>query len=241
MSDVGAVPSESVHHCRQIHDQHDSSVPKDGSSTYEIRGHCLIVQRLDDQFFFPFERVHHESEFPLAKGCDQHKESCVAIILVTFAKPHQRKDLISELQDFGRVHPMKIGALRARYLSNRIQGNSVEPVFDAEQQCLDDGQRQRQLQPKLRALTDLSLELDRSLQPMQHTSNYVEPHAASGNLGDLLRGAESWPEDQVQRFSRRHSFSFFCIDDVNLERLGLEFVVIDTRAVVAHFNDQLVC
>ncbi len=63
-----------IHNRGKIDDQHHAAIAQDGSSADQIRGHGLIVERLDHQFFFSFETVHDQPQLAFAHGNDQHKD-----------------------------------------------------------------------------------------------------------------------------------------------------------------------
>ena len=58
---------------REIEDQHHAAVAQDGSAADQIGFHRLVVQRLNDQFFFAFQAVHDHARACGRPPNDQHK------------------------------------------------------------------------------------------------------------------------------------------------------------------------
>ena len=108
------------------------------------------------------------------------------------------QDPIAQLQDFVVLHLVHVGFPGARNFRHGIQGNGVQPLLHPEQQGLDDGQRERQLQAEGCALAGPGLDVDRALQAVQHGLHHVQADAAAGDFGDLVRRAEAGPEDQFE-------------------------------------------
>ena len=69
-----------LHHRGQVEDQHHASVAQDRSAGDQIGRERLVVQCLDDQFFFAFQRVDNQAVLPLADHDDQHKELGLALV-----------------------------------------------------------------------------------------------------------------------------------------------------------------
>ena len=92
---------------------------------------------------------------------------------------HQWKHLITQLQHLVAVHAMQIAFRGARDLRHCVQRNGIQPVLDPEQQRLDDGKGERQLEAEGCALAGLGLDFYRSLQPVQNAAHNVQADAAS--------------------------------------------------------------
>ncbi len=63
---------------------------------------------------------------------------------------------------------------------------------------------------------------------------------ASGNLGDLFRRAEAWPEDKIQRFCVAQPGCFFRGHQPELDRLAANSLHVHASAVVTHFDHHLI-
>src|SRR5713226_3244897 len=61
-----------------VDDEHNPAISQDGSSADQVRSHTLIIQRLDDEFFFSAQTIYDQSQLALAYGNDQHKDFCGA-------------------------------------------------------------------------------------------------------------------------------------------------------------------
>ncbi len=59
---------------------------------------------------------------------------------------------------------------------------------------------------------------------MQHGLHHVEADAATGDFGDLIRGAESRPEDERKNFSLAQPVCFFRGNEAFLDGLGFDFL-----------------
>ena len=136
----------------------------------------------------------------------------------------QGQDAIAQLQDFVVLHLVHVGFPGARNFRHCVQGNGIQPLLHPEQQGLDDGQRERQLQAEGRALSHPGLNFDRALQAVQHGLHHVQADAAAGDFGDLVRGAEPGPEDQRKNFSFAQPVRLFRGEETLLQGLGFDFV-----------------
>jgi hypothetical protein len=56
-----------LHHRRQIQDQHHLPISENGSAVDQIGGESLVIQSLDHQFFFAFQRIDDQSIFLFAR------------------------------------------------------------------------------------------------------------------------------------------------------------------------------
>ena len=102
-------------------------------------------------------------------------------------QPDQGQDAIAQLQDFVVMHLVHVGFPGAGNFRHCVQGHGVQPLLHPEQQGLDDGQREWQLQAEGGALAHPGLNLDRAFQAVQHGLHHVQADAAAGDLGDLDR------------------------------------------------------
>ena len=181
MAHIGAVASESLHYCRQVHDEHDATIAENRSAADQVRRYCLVVQCFDDQFLFAFEGIHNQPQLALPKSCDQDEELASASFCTTtlgLPQPRQRQHLIAELQYFGGIHFVDLGFICTCDFSYRIQRDRIQPLFNSEQQRLDDGQCQWQFEAEFCSVALLGFKFNSTLEPMQHASHHVEPDPA---------------------------------------------------------------
>ena len=99
----------------------------------------------------------------------------------------QWKHLVAQLQYFVVVHAMDVCLFRARILCHGIQRHCIQPLFHAEQQGFDDGQRQRELEQERGALAGAALHVHCAFQALQDALHYVQAHPPPGDL------VISWP------------------------------------------------
>src|SRR3954470_15800272 len=75
---------------------------------------------------------------------------------------------------------------------------------------------------------------------MQHLADNVEADAASGHLGYLVSSAESGPENQIDNLLLCHALGVGCRNHTHFQGFELDLFRINTTAVVADFNDELI-
>src|SRR5580692_4100805 len=135
---------------------------------------------------------------------------------------------------------MDVSLVGASDLSHRIQRNGIQTLFDPEQQGFDDGECQWQLQAECGPLTRATDDVNRALQAMQDALHDVQPNAAAGNFGDLIRSAESRAEDEIHNVRFAEPAGFFPFQQASFDGSGLDFLRVDAAAVVADFHDDLI-
>ena len=97
-------------HRRNIQNQHDGAVAKNGSAADERRGDEFVLERFDDQFFFAHQAIHGEAK-AAAAGANDDDENAVGVILSLTRRSeafeaNQRENLLAELEDLVIVHAM---------------------------------------------------------------------------------------------------------------------------------------
>ena len=90
--------------------------------------------------------------------------------------------------------------MRARNLHHRVQRDRIQPLLHLEQERLDDGEGERQLQPEGRALPGMRVDMHCALEAMHHALHHIHADSAPGDFGDFLRRAEARPEHKIQHF-----------------------------------------
>src|SRR6185437_1644881 len=130
--------------------------------------------------------------------------------------------------------------MRPRDFGDRIQWDGVQPLLHTEQQCLDDRQRQRELEAKRGALSGAALNFHGAFETLQHALHYVEANAASGNLRNLVGSAKAGAEDERINFRVTEVYGLFGCDQTLFHAPGLYFFGIHASPVVGGLNDHLI-
>src|SRR5271165_1636916 len=156
------------------------------------------------------------------------------------AQPQQRQHLVAQLQNFVVVHLVDFRFGSARDFHDRVERYCIQPLLDPEQQRLDDGQRERQLQPEGCALARTRLHADRGFETVQHALDDVHSDATPGNFGDLGGRAETRTEDEIEGLGLVQQGSFLGRCEAEFDGFGANFPGIDAAAVVADLDDDLV-
>src|SRR6185312_8333028 len=130
--------------------------------------------------------------------------------------------------------------MRARDFRDRVQRDGVQPLLHAEQQRLDNGQRQGKLQTEGRALSGTAFDFYCALQSLPNTLHYIQSNAASGNFRDLVGSAESGTEDERINFRVAEPRRLLCCDQALLNGPGLYFFGIHAAPVIRGLNDNLI-
>src|SRR5260370_32900940 len=92
------------------------------------------------------------------------------------------------------VNAMNLLVADSRDLYDRNQRHRVDALIHTEQQCFDDGQRERDLEIKRCAFTRRGANGDRTFETIQNRLHYIHAYAATGDCGDLIGGTPSRPE-----------------------------------------------
>jgi len=200
-----------IHDSGQIDDEHDPSIPQNGSSTDQVGGHSLIIKGLDHEFFFAFEAIHNQTELTFTQRNDQYK-NLPRLFRPTITPPsesYQRQDPIAELQNFVVVYLVHVRLSGARDFRNGIERDGVQPLLYPKEQSFDDRQSERQLESESCTLARSRLQIHRTLQPVQHGLDNVQANTAPRDLGDLFRRAKAGFEYERENARLAQPLRFF--------------------------------
>ena len=70
---VGAGVGKALDDGGEIEDQDDTSITQNRGAADQVGRDRVVVQSLDDQFFFSFESVNDQAEFALAGADDEYE------------------------------------------------------------------------------------------------------------------------------------------------------------------------
>src|SRR5258708_12899863 len=87
--------------------------------------------------------------------------------------------------------------------------HSEQTSADAEKQSLNAGQGEWHAKLDGGAFSGNADDVDGALQAIEHGSNYIHAHAASGNLGNFGSSAEAGFENKIGDFGASHLTPFF--------------------------------
>ena len=116
------VCAQRVHNGRQIQNQHNVPIPQDGGAAHQVSRDGLVVQRFDDQFFFPLERVYHQPNLlsPMAMTSTKILRGYPSVLRRRATQAQQRQDLVAQLQHFAVIDLMYFGFEGARNFGDRV-------------------------------------------------------------------------------------------------------------------------
>ena len=122
-----------------------------------------VGERLDDDLLLALERVDDQPDLAALQAHDDDHD-LVRVALTAqfeeFGDAHQRHDLAAQRDHFVAVHRAHVGHLYALRLDDRIERNRVEFFDHADQQRLNDRQRERQFDRETRALPGRGVDVE---------------------------------------------------------------------------------
>jgi hypothetical protein len=92
-----------LHHGGNVEDQDYPPIAQDGGAADQVGCDTLVIEGLDDQFFFAFQAVHDQTEFAISRR-NYENEDLGGVpfnsVRDRLAQPDKRQSLIAKLQDF---------------------------------------------------------------------------------------------------------------------------------------------
>ena len=107
-------------------------------------------------------------------------------------------------------------------------------------QTRNDRERQRDAQDHAQTPSRMVLEIDRAADPLDIGSDDVHAYAAPGNGADMVGGGKPRREDQFEPGAFAKARDFGRIADARSQRAGDELFGIDSAAVIADLDQDLV-
>src|SRR5215831_18737093 len=99
------------------------------------------------------------------------------------------------------INNVDLALLRPRDLYDSSKRNGIDPISHPEEQSLDNGQRERDLQIKSSAFTVFRADGNGAFEAIQHRFHHIHANTSSGDRCHLFCGTETGMEHKIQRLS----------------------------------------
>ena len=234
-----------THQGTHVQNDDDPAIAQDGRAGDAANAGYLGPEGLDDDLAAAHQFVGDQRGRMFA-GADQHHRHRY----VRFRKPgrpqtDERPQLLeavflSAVFERWRI-PAKVPgddvARQSHHALHRGERQRVDLFGDAHDQCLADGQRERQTDRETRTLAGGRFDEQPAAQFLHFRGHDVHAHAATGGLRDVTGRAEAGLEDELHGFLVRQLR--IAIDESERNRLLADQLHVDSMAVVRDHDDHL--
>ena len=204
----------------------------------------IVLNCLDDEFFFAYQPVYDQAELAIAQTDDHDKEFVGSSLCCRASIRLTRTSVItcSRRRSTSALSTMCTSCSVARVISTtELSGMAKTRAPTRKSRALMmasvNGNVRRNVVPTPGALIDR----DGSFQAGKRAAHYVHADAASGDFGDALGGGYAGFEHQLQFFLLAHARRLFRTDNGALDCLGDDVVDVQPAAVVGDFDDHVIC
>ena len=217
-----------------VEDQRDVAAAQDGRAADQAQVGEHAPERLDDGLELSHQLVDDDAG-ALAAELNDHQ---------AFPRGGRRLDLeqvaqADEGQGFtAQVEIIPLGAQGPVFdaFDDGVERDDVGVVVDADQEAVDDRQRQRQPDGEGRSPAFVRNHLDAAAQGLDVASHHIHADAAPRKVGNLVGGGEAGLEDQVDDFAVAERG--IGRDQLAFDGFGADALAIEAAAVVGDFDDD---
>ena len=184
-----------------VEDQCDLAVAENRRAGHAAQAAKHAAQWLDHGLVLAEQRIDHHAEAAAARPDDDHAAAfgLARFERVQIAQAHHRQHLAAQ---FDHAAAVRIEFARGRpvldHLDHRIEREDELGSAHADQEAVDDGQRERQADLDARALARLAVDVDRAAQRFDVAPHDVHADAPTAEVGDLLGGGKPRLEDELE-------------------------------------------
>src|SRR5215469_17927 len=235
----GRCTSKAASDRRNIQNENNGAVTKDGSAGDDVGRSEVVVESLDDQLLFAHQHVNYEAKLAVARA-DDDDEDFLGIRGGRLVEADESEQLIAQANDAVTIDVMNVRARDASDLDDICDGRGVEAAANAEQKRLNAGESERHEQTEFRAERRRAFDFYSAFETFEHGGDDVHTDTAAADFSDLVGSAEAGLENETRGFGVGELAGFRCGNDATLDRTFDKFLAVDAAAIVGNLDDHLI-